>query len=258
MGASDLLVQLRTGGAVVTLTPEGRVRVDAPPGLLDETLRLSIREQRDALAELIGKIPVAEERGLGSRSFAPFASGGATPSAGEQTQKSQNTHLRTPVLAARVFSSPTQATSMLGSSLPVGWRAGVQQLAAMPVPPGFTYRRWSYGVLWAEQLIETAASVAADLGWSVEALFGLHPRAPAARYDGMGLSFLLRPGDCILSISADAALIRLRRGAEQRFTPCRMSRESVPAWHLAFALPVVMADPQGLVRTNPETRSAAA
>jgi hypothetical protein len=110
----------------------------------------------------------------------------------------------------------------------------------MTPPPllGFTYRRWECGVFWAQRLVESAAPLAAGLGWRAEALFGLHPTAPSARYDAMGLAFLLRSGECIVSLTSTEAVIRGRMGAEQRFTPCRMSQESVPAWRLVSRLPV--------------------
>ncbi len=238
MGVSDLLLLLRTSGATVTLNSEGRVQIEAPAGLLDEALRCAIRDQRDHLADLLRNTHASEERGRRHASLASFASGLDARCHDNRTQKSQITHRDTPVLGADVCSSakplrPSSAGMVLSS-----WHDGVQRLMTMPPLPGFTYRRWERGVLWAQCLAESAASSAADLGWRAEALFGLHPAAPSARYDAMGLAFLIRPGDRIVSLTSTEAIVRGRMGAEQRFTPCRMSQESVPAWRLPSMLPV--------------------
>jgi hypothetical protein len=237
MRASDLLLQLRTSGAVVTLTRDGRVQIEAPAGLLDDALRSAIRDQRDTLVHLLRKTHTIEGRGRKLASLASFASGVPALCPDKRTQKTQNTHRDTPVPAADV-SSPAGPPLNRSGGMPLrDWQDGVQRLADMPPPRGFSHRRWNHGVDWAQRLSGSAASLATDLGWSLEALFGLHPRAPSARYDAMGLAFLLRPGDCLLAITATEAMIGCKRGAKQRFTLGRMSRESVPAWQLSGVPP---------------------
>jgi hypothetical protein len=51
--------------------------------------------------------------------------------------------------------------------------------------------------------------VAERLGWTAEELFGLHPDAPMARYDRMGLIWLLK-GERVIALTAREA--RLSRG----------------------------------------------
>ena len=238
MSASDLLLLLRTSGATVTLNSEGRVQIEAPAGLLDEALRCAIRDQRDHLADLLRNTHAGEERGHRPASLASLASGLDAPGQVDRTQKSQITRRRTPVLAADVSSAASPLLPLREGTVLSSWHDGVHRLMTTPPLLGFTYRRWECGVFWAQRLVESAAPLAADLGWRAEALFGLHPTAPSARYDAMGLAFLLRPGDCIVSLTSTEAVVRGRMGAEQRFTPGRMSQESVPAWRLPSMLPV--------------------
>jgi hypothetical protein len=42
------------------------------------------------------------------------------------------------------------------------------------------------------------------LGWGAEELFGLHPDAPMARYDRMGLIWMLK-GECVVALTAAGA-----------------------------------------------------
>ena len=42
------------------------------------------------------------------------------------------------------------------------------------------------------------------LGWTAEALFGLHPAAPLARYDRMGLIWMPK-GECVVALTATGA-----------------------------------------------------
>ena len=72
--------------------------------------------------------------------------------------------------------------------------------------------------------------VAADLGWSPLDVFGLHPRAPALRLDGMGLVALIGGGD-VVAVTAISATIRSASGHELVYLR-RISGEAVAAWEL--------------------------
>jgi len=50
-----------------------------------------------------------------------------------------------------------------------------------------------------------------SLGWAVEDVFGLHPTALLARYDAMGLCWLLR-GEHVVEITDQTAIITTRSG----------------------------------------------
>jgi hypothetical protein len=71
------------------------------------------------------------------------------------------------------------------------------------------------------------------LGWTGLDLFGVHPDAPAARYDAMGLVPLLR-GDAVVSMTSISAGIAPRSGG--RLTYLRRPRVgSVLPWELPQA-----------------------
>ncbi|MCW5713446.1 MAG: hypothetical protein KIT43_02865 [Bauldia sp.] len=50
-----------------------------------------------------------------------------------------------------------------------------------------------------------------SLGWTTEDLFGVHPVAPAARYDCMGLVPLIGGGE-VIDMLVDRATIRMPSG----------------------------------------------
>ena len=52
-------------------------------------------------------------------------------------------------------------------------------------------KRWEQAKHDAIEFLADWGDQAAELGWSADDLFGLHPTAPLARYDVMGLIWLL-------------------------------------------------------------------
>ena len=105
----------------------------------------------------------------------------------------------------------------------------------MPAPSGFTEERWRAGVDWCWRLAHEDGEAAHQRGWTAAELFGLHPIAPASRYDAMGLAFLMRPRDRILDLGGEHALVLRSTGAMHRFTRASHSAESRPAWLLQSA-----------------------
>jgi hypothetical protein len=59
----------------------------------------------------------------------------------------------------------------------------------------------------AESFLSRWGTVAHSLGWTAVDLFGVHPVAPAARFDVMGL-FPLLHGGAVIALTEDAATIR--------------------------------------------------
>jgi len=70
--------------------------------------------------------------------------------------------------------------------------------------------RWQQAVADGRRFLSTWGEHAAALGWSDQDLLALHPVAPGARYDTMGLVWLLR-GRPVVALTASTAAIR---------TPC--------------------------------------
>jgi hypothetical protein len=92
MPAVALLASLRRAGATVSLTLENRVRVAAPPGVLDHVLRAAIRAHREGLLALLRLegIPCIQDRKLAS--VASVASGASGASEEDPSRRSARTH----------------------------------------------------------------------------------------------------------------------------------------------------------------------
>ena len=76
---------------------------------------------------------------------------------------------------------------------------------------------WALGVWWARQIAWEHGAPAFVMNWEAEDLFGLDPAAPSARYDGMGLAFMLKARCRTVSLTDERAVIQHARGAESKF-----------------------------------------
>jgi hypothetical protein len=132
--------------------------------------------------------------------------------------------------------TPTGCTAAGAGILPASISHGVSRLCAMSAPSGFSAARWA-AALNAVRVIATGwASQALSLGWKAEDLFGLNPKAPAARYDGMGLAFLLHPGDSVTLLTTNTAAIRTSSGSTLTYHRALEPTGSVLAWLLNAAI----------------------
>ena len=103
------------------------------------------------------------------------------------------------------------------AGLPRSW---AEQFARQLVkgPPGdFSPVRWQAAIDGALVFADQWAVKANRLGWSVDDIFGLHPIAPAARYDCRGLAWLLGDGSRVTGVDENGADIRTALGGQQRF-----------------------------------------
>ena len=73
-------------------------------------------------------------------------------------------------------------------------------------------RRYTQAFLDAKAFLSTWADQAEALGWTPNDLFGLDPVAPLARYDAMGLVWMLH-GARVIALTASAAVIREATGS---------------------------------------------
>jgi hypothetical protein len=78
-------------------------------------------------------------------------------------------------------------------------------------PDAVPVARWREAVDDGSRFLGQWGEQAEALGWTAEDLFGLHPTAPLARYDSMGLVWLLR-GRKVVALTATAATIRTATG----------------------------------------------
>jgi hypothetical protein len=99
-----------------------------------------------------------------------------------------------------------RALSAIGD-FPREWHVILEELKGSNPIQGFTVGRWQTVVDDAESFLARWAEAAHQLGWTGLDLFGVHPTAPAARHDVMGLIPLLQ-GGTVVALTEAAATIR--------------------------------------------------
>jgi hypothetical protein len=90
---------------------------------------------------------------------------------------------------------------------------------------------WSLFVRDARRFLAEWGAEAARLGWSAEDIFGVHPMAPEARYDVMGIVPLIR-GKEVVAISEQRATIRTPGGGHMTYYRHRPNSGAVAVWEL--------------------------
>jgi hypothetical protein len=108
----------------------------------------------------------------------------------------------------RPVTNVTTVTSDIGS---VGKQA-LEQLRSMAPLESFGAEAWRQLLLDAETFFQRWSAPAKLLGWSDEDLLGVHPCAPAARFDAMGLLLLIRGGE-VIELQDQCVRIRSQGGS---------------------------------------------
>jgi len=119
-----------------------------------------------------------------------------------------------------------------GTGAPHEWVEGFARLNVTRAPKGFSQAQW-------EQVLEDGgrfldcgwAEKAAEAGWSAKDAFGVHPLAPNARYDAMGLVPLIRGGE-IVDLTPRRATIRMPGGNCLTYYLRRESSEAIALWDM--------------------------
>lgn len=93
------------------------------------------------------------------------------------------------------------------SGYPIEWQAVSCELEETNEPLECFGERWKTMAADAGAFLERWGRTAYLLGWDVLALYGVHPDAPAARFDVMGLIPLLNGGR-VIAITKEGATIR--------------------------------------------------
>jgi hypothetical protein len=83
-------------------------------------------------------------------------------------------------------------------------------------PDAVPVARWQKAVEDGRAFLAQWAEQAEALGWTPDDLFGLHPTAPMARYDCMGLVWLLC-GNKVVALTSETATIRMPSGSMLSF-----------------------------------------
>ena len=92
------------------------------------------------------------------------------------------------------------------------WHAILAELERCACPDWMSLERWDLLLGDAEYFVARWGPTAGALGWAALDLYGVHPVAPAARFDVMGLLFLVQGGS-VPVITAYSASIHRRTGA---------------------------------------------
>ena len=119
-----------------------------------------------------------------------------------------------------------------GAGVPRRWSEGYAALSAVPVPTGFSSRRWQGMIDAAGGFLDRWANEAAPCGWSDLDVFGCHPDRPDAPFDAMGLIMLLDRYE-IVGIDRDGADLVTQTGARQRYRRRPLPANTVSIWDLA-------------------------
>jgi hypothetical protein len=114
------------------------------------------------------------------------------------------------------------------------WRRSLGTLNASYPPTGFPALWWGGVIRDADLFLATWGKQAADLGWTTLDLFGVHPKAPAARFSCIGLLLLLRGGR-VVALTTATAVIEQASGARLTYTRQSREPECVPLWELPGA-----------------------
>ena len=64
----------------------------------------------------------------------------------------------------------------------------------------------------ADAFLSNWGRAAHDFGWTALDLYGVHPLSAAARFDVMGILFLIQGGD-VIALTSSSATVRKRSGA---------------------------------------------
>jgi hypothetical protein len=126
---------------------------------------------------------------------------------------------------------PAIPAILLNYVTPVEWLKGLATLDPNQPPTHFPALWWRGLIRDSELFLATWGSQAADLGWTTLDLFGVHPKAPAARYSCMGLLLLLRGGR-VVALTTSTAVIEQQSGARLTYTRQPPEAECVPVWEL--------------------------
>ena len=120
------------------------------------------------------------------------------------------------------------------------WRQGLAKLNPTAPIRGFAPGRWIRLIDGGTTFLDAWGRTAAALGWSTLDVFGVHPEAPAARYDVMGLVPLLGDRE-LTAVEATHATMRMPTGS--KLTYLRRRRPgAVPIW----CVPIDGSDPENI------------
>jgi hypothetical protein len=99
----------------------------------------------------------------------------------------------------------------LPGKCPPEWYAILAELKARNPVEWLSAQRWCEVVSDVEIFLSRWGNAAHQLGWTALDLFGVHPMAPASRFDMMGLVLLIDGGE-VVTLTSNSATIRRMSG----------------------------------------------
>ena len=95
---------------------------------------------------------------------------------------------------------------------PDEWHAVLAGLETRCCPDWISIERWQTALSDADDFLTRWGTTADSMGWRPIDLFGVHPSAPAYRFDVMGLLLLIQGGS-VVALTAEGATLRRLTGA---------------------------------------------
>jgi hypothetical protein len=123
--------------------------------------------------------------------------------------------------------SVTTVTAVTVGIYPRG-RCVVDRLRSMVPPESFSPEAWHQLLLDVDSFFQHWAGRAELRGWGDKELISVHPSAPAARFDAMGLLLLIRGGE-VIELHDQWATIKSQRGSLLIYHKCGYD-DAVPLW----------------------------
>jgi hypothetical protein len=132
----------------------------------------------------------------------------ATSGGGDEARKAF------PSAAQQDRHSVTTVTTVTTVARGIHSRGGgvIDRLRSTPPPESFGAETWRQLLVDADAFFHCWAQRAELLAWSDKELVGVHPGAPAARFDAMGLLLLIRGGE-VIELQDQCARIRSQGGS---------------------------------------------
>ena len=159
-------------------------------------------EALSRLKEKIAQIRIPDQPSKGSKApFEPFEGDrgrGVCPF----LPAAADSH-EVPAAEPEIDKDEREAIAVELGGVPLLYARAFADIQAHP-PPDVPRERWHRFVVDAGRFLDQWGSDAERLGWNVADLFGLDPVKPMARYDNMGMVWMLK-GETVIELTAKAA-----------------------------------------------------
>jgi hypothetical protein len=139
---------------------------------------------------------------------------------------------QTPTIGTPDYFEERAALIEYGVGVPREWAEGFARLNLASPPHGFHERRWRTLIDDGGKFLDRWGAEAAQLGWSAEDVFGVHPIAPGARYDIAGLVLLIDGGE-VIAIDRNSASIRTKSSGATLIYLRKPRPDAIVLWEMA-------------------------